>query len=50
MGLVYLASQKGMECINMAMKMDRKTPQSMIFLYKKEVLLMVTDTVVAICA
>ena len=50
MGLVYLASQKGIECINMSMKMDRKTPQSMIFLYKKEVLLMVTNTVVAICA
>ena len=31
MGLVYLASQKGIECINMSMKMDRKTPQSMIF-------------------
>ena len=30
MGLVYLASQKGIECINMSMKMDRKTPQSMI--------------------
>ena len=38
MGLVYLASQNGIECINMSMKMDRKTPQcGILFISEREI-------------